>query len=177
MKCAHGDASSQEELYRRYSGRILSLCLRYSRDLPEAEDLMHDAFVKVFRKIDRFKWSGPGSLYSWMSRVAINLCFDSSKKRRRLAEQLSDRLEDFDVPDSDGPGGLPDIPSEKLKEMVDGLPEAYGTVFKLYAVDGLSHKEIGEILGIKESSSSSNFARAKAILLKTIKDFEKKAEI
>lgn len=138
---------------------------------------MHDAFVRIFRKIDKFNWTGSGSLYSWMSRVAINLCFDSAKKRRRLAEQLSDRIEAFDVPEADDLTSLPDIPPEKLKEMVEGLPDAYGAVFKLHAVDGLSHKEIGKMLGIKENSSSANFARARAILEKTIKDFVKQAEL
>lgn len=177
VNCAQGDVSSQEELYKRYCGRILSLCLRYSRDLPEAEDFMHDTFVRIFHKIGKFKWSGQGSLYSWMSRVAINLCFDSFKKRRRLAEQLSESMEDFDIPEGDAQSALPDIPPDKIKEMVERLPEAYGTVFKLHVVDGLPHKEIGEILGIKESSSSSNFARARAILMKQINEFVKQAEI
>lgn len=175
-KCASGDRSSQEVLYRRYCGRILSLCLRYSRDLPEAEDLMHDAFVKIFHKIGKFQYAGPGSLYAWMSRVAINLCFDSSKKRKRLAETLSDSMAGFDVVDDTDTGDLPDIPPDKLREMVEGLPEAYGTVFKLYVVDGLSHKEIGDMLGVKESTSSSNFARARALLMKNIKEFVKQAE-
>ena len=175
-RCARGDRSSQELLYRRYSGRILSLCLRYSRDLPEAEDLMHDAFVKVFHRIGKFQYTGPGSLYAWMSRVAINLCFDSSKKRKKLAETLTDRMTGFDIADEADTGDLPDIPPDKLREMVEGLPEAYGTVFKLYVVDGLSHKEIGEILGIKESTSSSNFARARALLMRKIKEFVKQAE-
>lgn len=175
-RCAGGDRSSQEVLYKRYCGRILSLCLRYSRDLPEAEDLMHDAFVKIFHKIGKFQYTGPGSLYAWMSRIAINLCFDSSKKRKKLAETLTDSLTGFDIADETDTGDLPDIPPDKLREMVEGLPEAYGTVFKLYVVDGLSHKEIGEILGIKESTSSSNFARARALLMKKIKEFEKQAE-
>lgn len=176
QRCARGDRSSQELLYRRYSGRILSLCLRYSRDLPEAEDLMHDAFVKVFHRIGKFQYTGPGSLYAWMSRVAINLCFDSSKKRKKLAETLTDRMTGFDIADEADTGDLPDIPPDKLREMVEGLPEAYGTVFKLYVVDGLSHKEIGDLLGIKESTSSSYFARARALLMKKIKEFVKQAE-
>ena len=155
---------------------LTSMCLRYSRDLPEAEDLMHDAFVKIFHKIGKFQYTGPGSLYAWMSRIAINLCFDSSKKRKKLAATLSDSMEGFDIADETDTGDLPDIPPDKLREMVEGLPEAYGTVFKLYVVDGLSHKEIGEILGIKESTSSSNFARARALLMKKIKEFEKQTE-
>lgn len=137
---------------------------------------MHDAFVKIFHRIGKFQYTGPGSLYAWMSRVAINLCFDSSKKRKKLAETLTDSMTGFDALDETDTGDLPDIPLDKLREMVEGLPEAYGPVFKLYVVDGLSHKEIGNLLGIKESTSSSNFARARAILIKKIKEFEKQAE-
>lgn len=82
----------------------------------------------------------------------------------------------FDIADETDTSDLPDIPPNKLREMVEGLPEAYGTVFKLYVVDGLSHKEIGDMLGIKESTSSSNFARARALLMRKIKEFVKQDE-
>lgn len=177
-QCARGDKASQEELYRRYSGRILSLCRRYSRDCPEAEDYMQEAFIKVFRKIGRFVWTGPGSLYSWMSRVTINTCFDSIKKRKRLVEQLSGTLDGLEVIDEDNSSPpVPDIPPEKLREIVESLPEAYGAVFKLHCVDGLSHKEIGGLLGIKEKSSSSNCARAKAILIRKINEYSNQSEV
>lgn len=176
-QCARGDKASQEELYKRYSGRILSLCRRYSRDCPEAEDYMQEAFIKVFRKIGKFVWTGPGSLYSWMSRITINTCFDSIKKRKRLAEQLSGTLDGLEIIDEDDPPSVPDIPPEKLREIVESLPDAYGTVFKLHCVDGLTHKEIGELLGIKEKSSSSNCARAKAILICKINEYSNQSEV
>lgn len=174
--CADGDKASQEELYRRYGGRILSLCRRYSRDYPEAEDLMQDAFIKILRRMDKFSWTGPGSLYSWMSRVAINLCFDSINKRKRIAELLSDSMSDFDVIDDDVSSSIPDIPNDVLIGMVENLPEAYGAVFKLHCIDGLTHKEIGALLGIKEKSSSSNFVRARMILIRKINEYFNRLE-
>lgn len=175
-QCAKGDGASQEELYMRYSTRILSLCRRYSRDCSEAEDLMQEAFIKIFHKIGKFVWTGEGSLYRWMARVTINLCFDSIKKKKRIAEQFSASMEEMDIADDESPSPVPDIPPGTLRALVEGLPEAYGTVFKLHCVDGLTHKEIGMLLGIKEKSSSSNCARAKAILIKKINEYIDRTE-
>ena len=152
--CSRGDSRAREELYVRYSPRLLALCQRYAPDRSTAEDLMQDSFIKIFRVIRRFRWEKPGSLYSWMARVTLNLCFDSMKKRKRLAAQLTgmEMLEQF-------PDGPPDyaeaaaIPAERLRAMVEELPEGYRTVFKLHCIDGLSHKEIGSLLGIRENSS------------------------
>ena len=87
-RCAQGDNAARRELYETYGSRLLALCRRYARDAAEAEDLMQDAFVKIFRVIGRFRWTRPGSLYSWMARVALNLAFDSARKRRRLGREL-----------------------------------------------------------------------------------------
>ena len=171
--CSRGDSRAREELYVRYSPRLLALCQRYAPDRSTAEDLMQDSFIKIFRVIRRFRWEKPGSLYSWMARVTLNLCFDSMKKRKRLAAQLTgmEMLEQF-------PDGPPDyaeaaaIPAERLRAMVEELPEGYRTVFKLHCIDGLSHKEIGSLLGIRENSSSSNLARARMILAEKIKGYK-----
>lgn len=172
QECARGDNRAREELYNTYSPRILALCLRYTSDRSTAEDLMQDAFIKIFRVIRKFTWEKPGSLYSWMARVTLNLCFDSMKKRRRIAALLAD---------ADGweriPEESPDyeqtaaIPPERLLKMVEELPEGYRTVFKLYCLEGLSHREIASLLGIKENSASSNLSRAKAILTDRIKKY------
>ena len=170
--CSRGDARAREELYRMYSPRLLALCMRYSDDRSSAEDLMHDAFIKIFRVIRKFRWEREGSLYSWMSRVTLNLCFDSMKKRRRIAAMLVDKdgLERIqeDPPDCEEAAG---IPAEKLREMVEELPEGYRTVFKLHCLEGLSHKEIASLLGIKENSASCNLSRARVILARKIKEY------
>ena len=170
--CARGDNRAREELYNTYSPRLLALCMRYATDRSAAEDLMQDAFIKIFKVIRKFRWQRPGSLYSWMSRVTLNLCFDSMKKRRRLAALLAEAegLERIpeEPPDYDEAAA---IPAERLRAMVEELPEGYRTVFKLHCLEGLSHKEIASLLGIKENSASSNLARARVILSNKVKAY------
>ena len=173
-RCAHGDNEARRELYEQYSSRILSLCRRYATSPAEAEDLMQDAFVKIFRVIGRFRWNGPGSLYSWMSRVALNLAFDSAKRRRRLTRQLLDVEEVGEViPEEPGYEEAALIPPEVLMSMIEALPEGYRTVFRLYCIDGLSHRDIAHLLGIKEKSSSANLSRARALLIADIRQYQK----
>ena len=171
-RCARGDNAARRELYETYGSRLLALCRRYARDAAEAEDLMQDAFVKIFRVIGRFRWARPGSLYSWMARVALNLAFDSAKKRRRLTAQLLD-VEGLagEIPDEPGYEETLSVPAEVLQEMIAALPEGYRTVFTLYCIDELSHKEIAALLGIREKSSSANLARARASLARAIRQY------
>lgn len=171
-RCARGDNAARRELYETYGSRLLALCRRYARDAAEAEDLMQDAFVKIFRVVGRFRWTRPGSLYSWMARVALNLAFDSAKKRRRLTAQLLD-VEELagDIPDEPGYEETLSVPAEVLQEMIAALPEGYRTVFTLYCIDELSHKEIAALLGIREKSSSANLARARASLARAIRQY------
>ena len=173
-RCAKGDDEACQELYMTYGPRMLALCRRYADNTEEAEDLMQDAFIKIFRVIGRFIWTRPGSLYSWMARVALNQAFDSSKKRRRLVKEIMDVEALADVA-----GSEPDyeeaaaIPMEVLQDMIAALPEGYRTVFKLYCIDELSHKEIASLLGINEKSSSASLARARASLVRTIRQYLK----
>lgn len=172
IRCARGDNAARRELYETYGSRLLALCRRYAADVAGAEDLMQDAFVKIFRVIGRFRWTRPGSLYSWMARVALNLAFDSARKRRRLAQELVDveALPELpaDEPDYEEAAS---VPLEVLQAMMAALPEGYRTVFKLYCIDELSHKEIAALLGIKEKSSSASLARARASLAAAIRQY------
>ena len=174
QKCARRDASAGEELYRRYSSRLLAICRRYCKDKQSAEDTMHDAFVKILENRRKYRYTGEGSLYSWMARLTINLCFDSIAKRRRLRNNEDDNFDTSTIPDTDEQEDMPDIPPEVIKNMIDQLPTMYGTVFKMYVIDELSHAEIGKILGIKEKSSSANLARARMILNDKIREYRKK---
>ena len=177
FRCARRDSEAQRELYETYGSRILALCRRYASGAAEAEDLMQDAFVKIFRVIGRYRWTGPGSLYSWMARVALNLAFDSAKKRRRLGRQLVDvEALEGEIPDEPGYEETRSVPAGVLQEMIAALPEGYRTVFRLYCIDEMSHKEIAALLGIKENSSSANLARARALLVAAIRDYWRKKE-
>ena len=171
-RCAHGDDAARKELYLTYGTRMRALCRRYVANAAEADDLMQDTFIKIFRVIDRFVWTRPGSLYSWMSRVAINMAFDSAKLKKRLASEIMD-VEDLVDVATDEPGReeTEAISFDVLKDMIEALPEGYRTVFKLYCIDNLSHKEIASLLGIKEKSSSASLARARASLAGAIKNY------
>lgn len=174
IRCAKGDNEARRELYERYGARIYALCRRYVTNPDDAEDIKQDAFVKIFQVINRFSWTRPGSLYSWMSRVTINLLFDSREKRRRLTKQLvgiEDLEEDaLEVPINEEAAS---VPPEVLTRMIDALPEGYRTVFKLYCIDGLSHRDIATLLGIKEKSSSASLSRARSLLAEAIRQYWK----
>ena len=177
LRCARGDNAARRELYMQYGSRILALCRRYVSDPADAEDLKQDAFVKIFRVIGRFRWTRPGSLYAWMSRVTINMAFDSYGKRRRLARQLVD-VEEMEnvIPDESAYEETASVPPEVLAAMIEALPEGYRTVFKLYCIDGLSHKDIAALLGIKEKSSSASLSRARALLSDAIREYWRNEE-
>jgi RNA polymerase sigma-70 factor (ECF subfamily) len=168
-RCARRDRQAREELFRRYSPRLLALCLRYTRDRSEADDLLQDAFIKVFDRIGRFRWQGGGSLFNWMARVTLNLFFDKARRRRLLRETDIGPLEET-LPEPDYEETL-QVPPERLQAMIAGLPDRYRTVFQLYCVDHLSHKEIASLLGIQERTSSADLSRAKALLAKQIKQY------
>ncbi len=177
LRCARGDNAARRELYVQYGSRILALCRRYVSDPADAEDLKQDAFVKIYRVIGRFRWTRPGSLYAWMSRVTINMAFDSYGKRRRLARQLVD-VEEMEnvIPDESTREEAASVPPEVLSAMIEALPEGYRTVFKLYCIDGLSHKDIAALLGIKEKSSSASLSRARALLSDAIREYWRNQE-
>ena len=174
LRCARGDNAARRELYETYGSRILALCRRYAGGAAEAEDLMQDAFVKVFRVIGRYRYTGPGSLYSWTARVALNLAFNTTRKRR-LARELVDveTLAEQPAEDPDYKEAA-SVPLDVLQGMIAELPEGYRTVFNLYCIEELSHKEIADLLGIKEKSSSASLARARAKLAEAIREYWRK---
>ena len=177
LRCARKDKEAQRELYEEYRSLILALCRRYAENPADAEDMMQDAFIKIFKVIGNFNWTRPGSLYSWMSRVSINLAFDTAKRRRRLARQLVDvkNLED-EIPEDSSYEETASIPFEVLNEMIESLPEGYRTVFRLYCIDGLSHREIADLLGIKEKSSSASLSRARAMLAEAVRQYWRRVD-
>ena len=157
-------------LYDRYIGYLTAVCSRYVVDSAAVKDILQDAFVKVFSKLDGFEYRGEGSLKAWMSRIVVN---DSLKSLRGAG-----RLKYVDeLPDTEGDGeieGMPDVPVRELAEMIKSLPDGYRTVFNLFVFEKKSHREIAGLLGIKEDSSASQFFRARAMLAKKIKDYWKK---
>ncbi len=165
--CQHGDNAARKELYERFAGSMLSLCLRYTGNREEAEDVLQDGFIQVFTVIGRFAYRGEGSLTAWMRRVFTNHTLSYLEKERRVrfddVERLPDTADDGTPP--------PGISAEEIVRLIGGLPSGYRTVLNLYLLEGWSHKEIAERLGIGESTSASQYLRGKKLLRQRITEY------
>ena len=152
------------DIYETYSGKLYGVCLHYVKDREIAEDLLHDSFIVIFAGIGSLR--DPARLESWMCSIVRNIAFKHLKVSQRLQETNIESIPEPILEESTT--HFTEIPLDDLLEVVDSLPEQYGNVFKLAVLEGLSHKEIGAILGIAPHSSSSNLTRAKQMLRKVI---------
>ncbi|NDV66229.1 RNA polymerase sigma factor [Bacteroides sp. 224] len=169
-KCRQGDNLARKELYERYAGRMLGVCLRYMGDRETAQDIMHDGFLKIFSSLDKFTWRGEGSLRAWIERVMVNTALQFLRKNDVMNKttELEEYQEKYEEPD---PSEVELIPHKVLMQFISELPEGYRTVFNLYTFEERSHKEIAQLLGINEKSSASQLSRAKGTLAKKVKEY------
>ena len=171
--CRNGDGAAQRELYDRYAGRLLAVCLRYAGDRATAEDLLHDAFLKIYGAFSKFEYRGAGSLRAWMERVTVNVALEWLRSRNKLSMTALDEGRQLpDIPEPD-PSELARLPRDVLMGFVSELPDGYRTVFNLYCIEGYSHRDIAQMLGINEKSSSSQLFRARTLLARRIRDYLK----
>ena len=168
-----GSHAAMKELYDEWSGYLFALCLRYIPDRETASDILQDSFVKIFTNAGSFSYKGPGSLKAWISRVTVNEALQYLRKRKG-GEMLEykDNLPDVseDEPEDNDIGA---IPAGELHKMIEELPEGYRTIFNLFVFEEMSHKEIAAALGISESTSASQYHRARKLLAKKIKEYGK----
>ncbi len=173
--CKRGNAVAQRELYDRYSPNLLAVIYRYVGNDDDAKDVLHDTFVKAYTMIDSFAWAGDGSLQAWLTRIAVNTALNFLRSRKRLSALTIDTADLDDPPpemmEEATVTEVNSLDASTILEMVAELPDGYRTVFNLYCLDGYSHREIAEQLGINEKSSSSQLARAKALLAQKIKNY------
>lgn len=171
--CSNGDRLAEDELYRRYAAKIYTLCRRYIGDDEDAKDLMHDALIKALDKIDTFNYSGDGSLYSWIRKIAINMAINHIKRHRWRIVALDDRLlQTSDLIEDDN---VTSIPHEVLLGWITSLPDVRRAVFNLYCIDGYTHSEIASMLGISEKGSAGILAQARKQLKEKIRRYLKEA--
>ena len=156
------DASAMRTFYNLYAGIFMTVCSRYIADSDDAKDVLQDAFIKIFTKINSFEYRGSGSLLAWSKQVVVMEALGFLRNKKTIPEQ--DDKSDLTVED---------IPEEKLLQMIQSLPDGYRVVFNLYVLENKSHKEIGEILGIRAKSSASQLSRAKSILKQQIVSYRK----
>lgn len=150
---------AQRLVYEQYYGAMMGICLRYSGNKDEALDMLHEAFIKVFRRIDRYRVGT--SLSSWIKTIVVHTCIDHYRRMvRRRTEDLATANQTFDY----DPDALSQLSAQEILEAVQQLTPVYRAVFNLYVVEGYTHKEIGEALQITESTSRSNLVKARAKL-------------
>ncbi len=174
--CKRGNAKAQRALFDRYSPLLMAKIYRYVGDDDDAKDVLQDTFVKAYTMIDSFAWEGEGSLQAWLTRIAVNTSLNFLRSRKRLSALTVDTADIDDPPDIAEDATADQVNSldaSTILDMVAELPDGYRTVFNLYCLDGYSHKEIAEQLGINEKSSASQLTRAKALLAQKIKNYLK----
>jgi RNA polymerase sigma-70 factor (ECF subfamily) len=171
-RCKQGDRKAQESVYNLLAGKMFAVCLRYCSNYEDARDLLHDGFVTVFTKIGQFQHGG--SFEGWVRRIFVNHAMERYRNDAKLltvdgTDENSLHFatnEDEDVDE----WGAYQLTEAELLAMVDELPPQYKVVFNLYVIDGLSHRDIAEKIGISESASRSNLLRARGILQKKVND-------
>jgi RNA polymerase sigma factor (sigma-70 family) len=158
--CLKNLSTAQEALYNKFSPRMLGVCYRYARNREDAEDMLQEGFIKVYSQIQQFR--GSGALEGWIRRIIVHTCINVLKKNKKFSDSL-------DLVHASGmqinANNIPSIlQAKQVVECIRMLPIGYRTVLNLYAIEGFSHKEIGAILDIEESTSRSQYTRARALL-------------
>jgi len=165
--CKKQNAKAQRMLYDKYAASMLGLCRRYVHGEQEAEDVMIGGFMKVFSKIGSFE--GKGSFEGWIKRIMINESLGHIRKHKAMYLETDIEAADKE-PDLDKLSSA--LEAKDLLKMINELPSGYRTIFNLYAIEGYSHKEIGELLGINENTSKSQLSRARVQLQKKLLETE-----
>ncbi len=164
--CMQGDRRMQEELYRRFSPRMYAVCLRYAGNAEEAEDILQEGFIKVFKKLDSFR--GDGSFEGWVRRIFVNTAIEHFRRKRYLqpvTEKEENTLEGKSLSALDG------LAEKDILALIKQLSPGYRTVFNMYVIEGYTHKEIADMMGISEGTSKSQLSRAKVILQDMVRKF------
>jgi RNA polymerase sigma-70 factor (ECF subfamily) len=158
--CLHNQPVAQRELYHRFSPKMLAVCYRFAHNREDAEDMLQEAFIKVFSQIHTFQ--NKGAFEGWIRRIIVHTCINHLKKNKRFNESVdiinasAIQVREESIPSI--------VQAKQIVECIRLLPIGYRTVLNLYAIEGYSHKEIAEMLDIEESTSRSQYTRAKQML-------------
>jgi RNA polymerase sigma factor (sigma-70 family) len=166
--CTKGDVKCQRMLFDQYAGILMTICLRYSSNQQEAEDMLQEAFIRVFEYIGQFKFQG--SLEGWLKRITVN---SSLKLLQRKKIHFTEVREEHQTVQSIDADALSNMSQDELLELISKLPDGYRIVFNLYAMEGYGHDEIAEMLNIKTATSRSQLSKARGLLREQIKSLQK----
>lgn len=168
-KALDGDNTAIEWIYRKHVRYLSALCSRYITEDEDIKDVLQESFIKIFTSLDSFKYRGEGALKAWMAKITLNETLKFVRNNSRLP---IDGIDDKDINIADGDSmETEDIPTDVLHQFIRELPDGYRTVFNLYVIDDKSHKEIAQLLGIKENTSASQLHKAKSMLAQKIKHY------
>ena len=163
--CKINDTQAQGELYKLFSSKLFSICLKYSKNYAEAEDNLQDAFLIIFNKIEQYK--SKGSFEGWLKRVTINTVLQKYRTQKVFDIVNENIIEEVELEVDEE-----HISIDYLLQIIQELPDRYRLVFNLYVLDGYSHKDIADMLEINIGTSKSNLARARQILKQTIENYK-----
>jgi RNA polymerase sigma-70 factor (ECF subfamily) len=162
--CIAGERSFQTKLYDQFAPKMLGVCMRYARSKEEAEEVLHEGFLRVFTYIKRFE--GCGSFEGWIRKIMVNCALARYRNKIHLSPVVA--LSNSDTEVSGNPDAVSDLSAKELLALVQKLPAAYRLVFNLHVFEGYKHREIAEALGISEGTSKSNLSDARAFLQKVM---------
>lgn len=165
-QCREGSPKAQFRLYKLYYKPMYSICLRIINNETEAEDVMQEAFLNAFKKIDTYK--GEVSFGAWLKKIVINRSLDVLKKRKVKFEEINEKTNQI----ADYQMEIKEVNVQLIKDAIQKLPDGYRVVLSLYLIEGYDHEEISEILGISNSNSRTQYLRAKNKLRELLKDTE-----
>lgn len=160
-ECLRNKPDAQKQLYDQYAKTMLGVCYRYTKSLKDAEDVMQDAFVKVYHNLQQYQFDG--ELGAWIRRIMVNTALNFLKKNKKYQQEMVFTEPSLHPVVDETP--LLKLQAKELADIIRQLPPGYQAVFNLFAIEGYSHIEIGEMLGISDGTSRSQYARARALLI------------
>lgn len=178
IACKKKNRNAQKVLYEKYAPTMMTVCLRYCKNDDTARDLLHDGFIQVFTRIDSYE--GKGSFEGWLRRIFVNVALENyrqEQKKVRFIDEYRYELSEENNMIQDDALDIENIPRSQVMNMIRELPSGYRTIFNLFIFEDMSHRQIGELLGINEAASRSQFFRAKTLLQKKIQTMLKKDKI
>jgi RNA polymerase sigma-70 factor (ECF subfamily) len=160
----HGSTAAQKCLFDQFAEKMLLVCQRYVKSPQDAEELLLDGFYKFFTKISSFTFQGDAALYAWLKRIMINECLMFLRAKNVFTIVTEATAEELPLQEE----ALDNLSAEEIFKLIVQLPVGYRTVFNLYAIEGMNHGEIAEMLNISEGTSRSQFSKAKILLQKLL---------
>lgn len=166
--CIRQDPACQRQLFEKHAGRMMGVCLRYSQDNMEAEDMLQDAFIKVYQYITQFKFQG--SFEGWIRRIIVNTCIRHLERKKMSFKEIEDHQSGMP---QIAPHAFTHLGEADLLKLINALPEGYKLVFNLSVIEGYSHDEIAEMLHIQAGTSRSQLVKARKMLQSQILQLQK----